>query len=527
MNNFRAYKEILKSLILPFGIVIFIAFFFVFSAKHILAYDQSIIDLWSFDAGGATYNNSLIGGKHFYTNGSYNSNQMYTGGKSVKQNYNFDTNTAIATSSINNGVSFCYWWKGNPAGQSRTRTILSGSHGTYFDLTFNSDTTFINTYPSGSSACTSLVNPTKVLYNSNQYGSSAYHHICYILTPTTLSAIIDGTLPYECELNATLNLTSDTVYHLESLEENFDGNLDEIQIYNYPLSQIEVIKIMDYGKPIDVNFHFNNDVIVYETDPSLLTTLPDFKFPFNSTCFTNEVCNISFTYNTLAIGGTMYLTPYEAGKEWPEYAIASTAIDYVNGLLELPIAIPPQATATTTKYCFYLDHSTGDIKKCYTSVYWIASSTFQDLFDYETEYDHACDNVATSTGIFDEFRYGVECGLIKASVWLLYPRNETLPKFMNNTEKVKRVFPFNTFFDLTTIVKNELASSTNASTTIGMPFIRKTGTTTDYYILPVISSSSMPNLIGQDNNTLFRNSLGYFAWILTAIYSIIFIKIVL
>lgn len=104
------------------------------------------------------------------------------------------------------------------------------------------------------------------------------------------------------------------------------------------------------------------------------------------------------------------------------------------------------------------------------------------------------------------------------------------PRVLNDTQNIyadlKLTFPFNTYYQLastTNFVFSNTATSSND--TFGIPFIRKTGaTTTEYYILPILSSSSVPNLIGQTNSTLLRNSLGYFLWVCIAFLIYVQIK---
>jgi hypothetical protein len=124
--------------------------------------------------------------------------------------------------------------------------------------------------------------------------------------------------------------------------------------------------------------------------------------------------------------------------------------------------------------------------------------------------EQICGNIATST------TFGaIECGLMKAlygaGVLLFTPSFDTLQNFRASYELFKGCFPFNTFFQLTNTITG-VASSTASSTagTIKIPFIHTNGT---YYMMPVMSSTTLSNWIGVSNYNLFRTTIGYFFWL--------------
>jgi hypothetical protein len=123
-----------------------------------------------------------------------------------------------------------------------------------------------------------------------------------------------------------------------------------------------------------------------------------------------------------------------------------------------------------------------------------------------------CEGIATSTLIGE-----LECALRKAINWAIVPDTTTLTDFKNNYEAYKEVFPFNTFFQIADIISDQ-ATSTQASTTVslGIPMINNINEGSDFYILPVIASTSMQTALGETNNNLYRISIGYLLWILTA-----------
>jgi hypothetical protein len=128
-----------------------------------------------------------------------------------------------------------------------------------------------------------------------------------------------------------------------------------------------------------------------------------------------------------------------------------------------------------------------------------------------------CNDIATATDWTGQIGNGANCALRSAMCYLFSPHQYNLDQFNTQYNNFKLVFPFNTFFDLASTTQNAFASSTiNNNQTVGFPNIRKTGTTTEYYIQPLLSSSTMASFIGLSNATLFRNTISYLLYGLTA-----------
>jgi hypothetical protein len=162
-------------------------------------------------------------------------------------------------------------------------------------------------------------------------------------------------------------------------------------------------------------------------------------------------------------------------------------------------------------YTAYLADSTSsstseDILK--TPYYFTVGTTTIFLPPYRTfdiSENAVCAGIATST-----WQGGVECGFKKVLAWAIYPDQQSLGDFAISWSELKHSFPFNAFFDLTDTVKNAIASTTLADATLDVPF--PTGATGTISMLPVMSSTSLPNLIGSDNNTLLRNTITWLFW---------------
>lgn len=184
--------------------------------------------------------------------------------------------------------------------------------------------------------------------------------------------------------------------------------------------------------------------------------------------------------------------------------------------------IPNMTDGSYSATAFLLEYDgTTDYIRASSSISFVvdningATSSF-DKVDWSAldNINTVCNEVATSSGTyFDDFRFGIECGARKVLYWTFNPSPQSVQKVIYSFNNLKVQFPFNAFFGLTDIVKTSLATSTNTTGTIQMPFINKTG---HYVMLDVLSSSSLPNLIGGTNANLFRNSLSWVMYCLTA-----------
>lgn len=144
----------------------------------------------------------------------------------------------------------------------------------------------------------------------------------------------------------------------------------------------------------------------------------------------------------------------------------------------------------------------------------LASTTpeyFAVLAQKQTE--NICAGIQTTTGITDFHLWGdLVCGTKTFSLWAFTPTQTSLDNFSDRFDDFKDSFPFNAFFDLTDTVSGAIATSSTESMagTVKVPFITATGT---FIMLPVLASSSLPNLIGSTNAKLIRDSITWFLWL--------------
>jgi len=113
----------------------------------------------------------------------------------------------------------------------------------------------------------------------------------------------------------------------------------------------------------------------------------------------------------------------------------------------------------------------------------------------------------------------VRNGITKAMFWLTSPSCTALNYFQSGYSAIKAGFPFNAYFDVADAINTAIDSATStASTTIGVPFIeRLSSTSSNFIILPVISSTTISNAIGETNANTVRTTLTFVIWILSAL----------
>lgn len=131
-------------------------------------------------------------------------------------------------------------------------------------------------------------------------------------------------------------------------------------------------------------------------------------------------------------------------------------------------------------------------------------STVCDIYDLE----------ALTGQILCGFTYGTGQTLF----WLFNPSCSSLDYIISGYNNFKGAFPFNAYYDLVDALDVAINSvATSSTSTIGVPFIDKDATSSNkFYILPVISSSSINNAIGTENANVFRTTIGYLIWIIVA-----------
>lgn len=180
--------------------------------------------------------------------------------------------------------------------------------------------------------------------------------------------------------------------------------------------------------------------------------------------------------------------------------------------------------ASSTYRLRYITSANGLVGSSTQTVYIsnLATSTDQGL-----DMGIACPTIeATCEGDDTGALLGqLSCAVKRAGVWATCPDSQRMFEMRSAIEKVKTKFPIADYFAITNSVQSGLASTTVASsTTLGVPMIRKTATSTQYYIMPLLSSSSLPNTVGSSNANLVRTGFVYMIWVFAGAFVIFQLK---
>lgn len=223
----------------------------------------------------------------------------------------------------------------------------------------------------------------------------------------------------------------------------------------------------------------------------------------NGTCIIGEPCSLRVNYGFDSISDTIYLNDYYGDQTETVNPLASSTLEQ-SYFLRVDLELPVQYSATTLQYCIYHEKAFDNFLYCDITIRWASDNTQ----DYFALYDCAnvCDNISTTTS---DFFYGIECGFKKILCWAFMPQEDTLATVVDSIAEIEDSFPFNTVFSFLNMINSTIANSQNVDNTLGVPFIDDDG---NFYIMPVIASTSMPDTIGSENTSTFRKTIGYIIW---------------
>jgi hypothetical protein len=146
--------------------------------------------------------------------------------------------------------------------------------------------------------------------------------------------------------------------------------------------------------------------------------------------------------------------------------------------------------ASTSEYCLYIEEQTPDFDMCVDP----------------------CADMGEGLG------NDVACGLRQAGCWFITPDPQAFNYLRRSFENLKKQFPFNLYFSLTDKIQEGLATSTIDDRSGSVGVVMYDGS--DFYIQPVLSSSTMVNFFGEEKTNNFRTVAGYIMWACAAGYII-------
>jgi len=230
---------------------------------------------------------------------------------------------------------------------------------------------------------------------------------------------------------------------------------------------------------------------------------------YKNFCFIGSTCLLWFGYGYQSIGLDVYLLPGDsidpADSEYAakELLAGQTLKDYFN--------LNDPAAPVTEEYCLFLDKPGTEIDKIYCDieVEWMYDNFLADNFT-ECQIDPCFGEVASSTGTFDDLRYGVECGLRKVAQWLTCPSDESVIAFGRAYNALQNEFPMSVYNQF----ERTMATDNSTSTAYVLDISPIMGT--DQYNVE-ISTSTMGGTIGTTWDR-WRGYLGYFIYLLFFAY---------
>jgi len=200
-------------------------------------------------------------------------------------------------------------------------------------------------------------------------------------------------------------------------------------------------------------------------DSDLDPDLADFNTVRYLRCVNGLPCNLTYSYNDLAVGDYIYLTD-------------DTNPNTIYSLKEIPdgngwdsLTVPNQTTTGKIKRRMMLvDPEVTKFSHTIT-IDWFESEAVAEAdliangaFDKE-KCDDVCADIATTTGWWDDVRYGIECGMRNVSCWAFVPASTTYDKFLTAQLMFQYSFPMNIY----QAIKNgivDLKATSTATTTV-------------------------------------------------------------
>ena len=232
---------------------------------------------------------------------------------------------------------------------------------------------------------------------------------------------------------------------------------------------------------------------------------------------TQASTTIFFSYNFSDLDTPINVCAYRygAGTSTPYCAVGpfnstSTAIGAIN--------IPTPNISTSNNYSIYAFFpDSSSLHSQLFSIVWafkpVSTATNCSIPAYD--YSHVCDGIDTSN-LLGEMLCALKGGLILGAIETFRPSCDSLNYFQDEYSTFKQAPPFNIYYQFSDTISSALASTTIASTTtFGLPMYNKASSS--FFIVPILSSSSMTNAIGTENNSLFRDTISFIIWSLAVV----------
>lgn len=259
------------------------------------------------------------------------------------------------------------------------------------------------------------------------------------------------------------------------------NNLSDRGFYDLRFSTYYNTNFIDFEFPTDATTtpDFNNWVIRYEGG--------ELGVPYS----------ITLNYGTSTLFGfidTALVGQFSGFNSWSVEKTNSfpNGRYYAMAILNKIVNFTPIPVASTSIITFLINDTAKDTYFNF------------NLFNLKKPGD-PCEGIATTTLLG-----GLECGIKRSGIWLVYPDATTLQDSLNSINEFKDTFPFSAFFDITDTIKNAISSTTMSTAGFSVPSI---SATSSFIMIPVLSSTTISNAVGVDNSGLIRTGLSFIMWL--------------
>ena len=335
--------------------------------------------------------------------------------------------------------------------------------------------------------------------------------------PTTKNLILAGT----CQ-SATSSLNQIFIQDLPDTTKivavNCSANAWAVNYTNTSLYGTITIQVVDEAHNV-----YTETTQDFGSQGERIPLQPGLYFPNSPyTCVYGQQCRIPYTYYqdiwhngdqaTINYVGTL-ANPYQA-----QVFVATTTIvdtsdpQKQNGnsyLLLDPTYAGLNFAGNDWEFELLATSTTGGIYETMFNVNWSNAPIPAPTFDFS----HVCDGIDTGE-LLGQVECAIKSALTEATTIIFMPTAGSMNYFQDNYTTFKGAFPFNTYYQLMDTINTAIGSATSTSAgSFSMPFIHTNGS---FYMLPVVASSSMTNLLGATNVSTFRTTIGYLFWILVA-----------
>ena len=171
-----------------------------------------------------------------------------------------------------------------------------------------------------------------------------------------------------------------------------------------------------------------------------------------------------------------------------------------------------------------IDHTSNSATVQYVNIYSATSTICESLHFSPSVF---CTDEWLHCGYYDTSTVawsGLVCGLKQAGCFMVNPATSSLYFISSVASNLQTKAPFSLYFSITNTIKQGLEqTSTTSTSTLGVPMWN--ATSRQFYVLPVVTTSSLSNTIGITNANMFKNTITWIVWAMVAVVCLVITRI--